>query len=245
MRSLLTAGRAAFTDLLQRAWRRSAEHLHGPLTMAGALAHFAPRFQVATVVDVGASNGCWTEMALRHWPEARYLLIEAQRDPHEPALRALQARRPQVDYVLAAAGGRLGTVHFDASDAFAGRASDAPVAGRDIVVPVTTIDHEVAARGLPGPYLVKLDTHGYEVEILRGAGRVLAEASLLVVEAYNFTLCEGALRFPELCAHLEPLGFRPVGLVDAMYRPKDGALWQLDLVFARADRPEFRSNEYA
>lgn len=236
---------AALADLLQRAYRRSAEHLHGPLTMEGALAHFAPRFPVATVVDVGASNGCWTEVALRHWPDARYLLVEALRDPHEPALRALKARRPQVDYVLAAAGSRRGTVHFDASDPFGGRASDGPVGGRDLVVPVTTVDHEVAARALPGPYLLKLDTHGYEVEILRGARRVLEEASLLVIEAYNFTLCDGALRFPELCQHLEPLGFRPIGLVDAMYRPKDGALWQLDCLFARADRPEFRSNEYA
>jgi hypothetical protein len=30
-----------------------------------------------------------------------------------------------------------------------------------------------------------------------------------------------------------------------MRRPADRALWQFDLVFARADRPEFQSNAYA
>ena len=37
------------------------------------------------------------------------------------------------------------------------------------VVRETTIDHEIGAYGLPGPYLIKLDTHGYEAPILCGA----------------------------------------------------------------------------
>lgn len=234
--------------MLARLARRGGYHVRpaseGPISMEGALAHFAPRFPVATVIDVGASNGCWTEIAMRSWPDAAYLLIEAQRDPHEPALRALKARSPRLEYVLAAAGHRSGTIHFDASDAFAGRASETTAPAHDIEVPVTTIDAEVARLRLPGPYLVKLDTHGFEVEILEGARAVLPQTSLLVIEAYNFELGGGALRFPRLCEHVEALGFLPVGLVDLMYRPKDGALWQFDLIFARSDRPEFRLAQY-
>jgi FkbM family methyltransferase len=235
----------AVTGLLRRAGYELHPASLGPITMERALAHFSSRFEIATVIDVGASNGCWTELALRHWPKASYLLVEAQRNPHEPALRRLRSRVPQVEYVLAAAGARTGTIHFDASDPFAGRASDRPVEHCDIEVPVTTLDHEVEQRRLRGPYLVKLDTHGFEVQILEGARRVLAESALLVVESYNFTLCDGALRFPDLCDHLERAGFLPIGIVDAMYRPKDGALWQLDCFFARSDRPEFRDNRYA
>ena len=103
---------------------------------------------------------------------------------------------------------------------------------------------EVARRSLSPPFLVKLDTHGFEVPILDGASRTLEETSLLVVEAYNFDLGPGALRFPDLCRLLEQRGFRCVDLADPMWRPRDGALWQLDLLFVPASRPEFASNTY-
>jgi FkbM family methyltransferase len=230
-----------------RALRRAGWQLHpvaaGPATMEEGLAAFAERIEVATVVDVGASNGSWTEVARRYWPDAHYLLLEAQRAPHEAALAELRRRVPRLDYVIAAAGDRAGTIHFDASDPFGGAASRSGGGGR-IEVPMTTVDAEVERRSLPGPYAIKLDTHGFEVPILDGARRTLASASLLVVEVYNFRIAEGALRFPDMCRHLEGLGFRPIAMVDLMYRKKDGVLWQCDCFFARADRAEFRSDEY-
>lgn len=238
----------AVRSLAQNVARRGGFEVHrvqnGPLSMQRALLHFSHRIPVSTVIDVGASNGCWTELALPCWPAASYLLIEAQRDPHEADLRRLRQRDPRIDYVIAAAGNRAGSIHFDASSPFAGRASETAGPGHDIVVPVTTLDDEVARRGLGGPFLLKLDTHGYEVPILDGAPRVLANTNLLVIEVYNFTLGDGALQFPDMCARLRTHGFRPVGIVDLMYRPKDGFLWQFDLFFARSDRPEFASDRY-
>jgi FkbM family methyltransferase len=244
MRKLVEAGISIIGGMVRKVGYQLRPVSAGPITMEAALSHFAGRIPVSTVIDVGASNGCWTEQALRRWPNATYLLIEAQRVPHEPELARLKRRHPRVEYVLAAAGNRVGTIHFDASDPFAGRASEQPLGGKDIEVPVTTLDAEVSRRGLRGPFLVKLDTHGFEVEILGGADRVLADTSLLVVEVYNFTLGKGALQFPEMCEHLGRRGFRPVAIVDPMYRPKDGLLWQFDCFFARADRPEFQSQSY-
>lgn len=196
------------------------------------------------VIDIGASDGRWTELAMRHFPSARYLLIEAQAGPHEEKLQALRARRSNVDYVIAAAGRRPGVLHFDASDPFGGLASDQPFEQNGIEVPAVTIDDVVAERDLPGPYLLKLDTHGFEVPIFAGAARTLEQTSLIVVEVYNFTLCEGALRFAAMCDYLEQRGFRPLDLFDVMHRPKDGVLWQFDLLLGRSDAAEFASNRY-
>ena len=42
------------------------------------------------------------------------------------------------------------------------------------VVRETTIDHQSGASSLPGPYMIKLDTHGYEVPFLYAGDGVLA-----------------------------------------------------------------------
>jgi FkbM family methyltransferase len=213
-------------------------------SLHSTLRRLAPLRDVRTVVDVGASDGRWSAVALRAFPRARYLLIEAQSAPHEAGLRRLKARHPGLDYVIAAAGPRSGTIHFDASDAFGGMASDRPFPANDIAVPMTTLDAEAARRGLKGPFLVKLDTHGYEVPILEGAEATLHDTAILVVEAYAFRLSAACLRFHELCAWLEQRGLRCIDLCDVLHRPHDGALWQMDLVFVSGSSPEFRVSTY-
>lgn len=213
-------------------------------TMESALRRFAAGHPIGTVVDVGASDGRWSAMAHRQYPEAAYLLIEAQANPHATGLELFSKKFENVHYVLAAAGDHIGTINFDASDPFGGAASKTPLDENDLVVPMTTIDFEVTRLGLHPPFLLKLDTHGFEVPIFEGASATLPTTELIVVEAYNFELQSGSLRFHELCFYLGERGFRVIDLVDVMRRPGDGVLWQFDLFFARSDAPEFSSNAY-
>ena len=198
---------------------------------------------VGTVLDVGASDGRWTEVCRRYFPEAYYLLIEAQR-PHEPALAALKRSSANLDYVIAAAGDTQGEIYFDATDLLGGIASHTPFPENGITVPVTTLDREVQQRRLAPPYFLKLDTHGFEVPILAGARATLAQTALLMIETYNFNFSAENLRFHQMVAHLETLGLRCVDLCDPLPRRRDGALWQFDLFFAPANSPTFASESY-
>jgi hypothetical protein len=67
---------------------------------------------------------------------------------------------------------------------------------------------------------------------------------MLVIEAYNFTLCPGALRFHELCFFLESRGFRCADMFDLMVRPLDDTFWQMDLVFLPSGHSIFQSNHF-
>jgi FkbM family methyltransferase len=195
---------------------------------------------IETVIDVGASDGRWSQTMMQYYPSARYLLIEAQRATHEPMLRQFQASHGNVICEICAAGNRCGEINFDASDPFGGQASSSPYAENNVVVPMETIDGLVRKHNLNGPFLLKLDTHGFEVPIFEGAVDTLANCAMLIVEAYNFNLCPGCLRFYELCGYLEERGFRCVDLFDVMVRPKDQALWQMDMVFIPASASEFQ-----
>jgi FkbM family methyltransferase len=211
--------------------------------MNGGLIRAAHRGGINTVIDVGASNGGWSEIAREHFPRARFLLVEAN-GVHEPGLREFKERVPEADYVLAAAGDRVGSLNFDNSSPFGGAASIEAQPGT-ITVAATTIDHEIEKRSLPPPFAIKLDTHGFEVPILEGAKTALRDTNLLIIEVYNFTLCPGALRFFEMCDYLQPLGFSPIDLCDPMYRPSDGAFWQCDMFFVRNDSGAFKNTDYA
>jgi len=204
-----------------------------------------PDVSIETVIDVGASNGQWSARMMRYFPNAKYLLIEAQESAHGAALQRFKAAHPNVEYELCAAGAYDSEIHFDASDPLGGLASTTPFPKNDIFVPVTTIDNLVNRRRLHGPFLIKLDTHGFEVPILEGARQTMVQSAMLIIEAYNFTLCPGALRFYELCQYLEPRGFRCVDMFDLMIRPGDHAFWQMDMVFLPSTHPVFQSNRYS
>lgn len=216
-------------------------------TFAGMLLRLKARQpQFRTVVDVGASDGNWSRRLAAVLPSAKnYILIEAQ-SVHREGLARFSADFSASRIVAAAAGGRTGEIYFDADDPWSGLAAETPDVrpGKWIRVPVTTIDQEVGSSAFPGPYLVKLDTHGFELPILEGARATLAQTELLVIECYNFDVAPGAQRFPEFCQHLASLGFRCVDMFDLGYRPSDGAFWQCDIVFARADAPVFATSHY-
>lgn len=199
---------------------------------------------IETVIDVGASDGRWSKEMMTYYPSARYLLIEAQRAAHESMLRQFEAQHKNAICELCAAGNRNGEINFEASDPFGGQASPSPYGKSNVVVPMETVDGLVRKHGLKGPFLLKLDTHGFEVPIFEGAVETLTNCAMLIVEAYNFTLCPGCLRFHELCAYLEVRGFRCVDMFDIMVRPKDQAFWQMDMVFLPASAPEFRVAEF-
>lgn len=198
---------------------------------------------IQTVVDVGASDGRWTRSFQKYYPRSNYLLIEAQA-VHKASLENFCRENNSVQFVLAAAGEKKGVLYFDASDPFSGQASYTPYTANNIEVPVVAIQDEVHARGLRGPYLLKLDTHGFEVPIVKGALRILPETEVIVMECYNFKISPESLIFDEMCGYLRGLGFRCIHLVDPGFRPFDGSLWQMDLVFVKDNRPEFQHLAY-
>lgn len=193
---------------------------------------------VATVFDIGASNGRWSRLAMPHFPKARFLAIDPLVE-REPELKRLKAQEPRFDYVLSVAGeqanGEVSIAVGDDPDTSTIGGSE----GGARKVPSHSIDELCRVKAARGPYLLKFDTHGYEVPILRGATETLRQTSYIVMEVYNFRHTTDTLLFSEMCTLLEGMGFRCFNMVDPLQRPGDRSLWQMDFFFARADDPVF------
>ena len=188
--------------------------------------------QINTVIDVGASNGSWTKMCMGHFPQADFLLVEANQY-HANALGTFCEQYSKVQYVMAAAGEHDGTCYFDGSDPFGGGAFLESHPWTDRAVAMISLDEEIKRKNLSGSFLLKLDTHGFELPILRGAQQLLQNTGLAVIETYTFRLNPNALLFYELCAYMDSIGFGVIDFSEPLWRAKDMALWQYDLFFAK------------
>lgn len=194
-----------------------------------------------TVIDVGAAKGKWSLRCAQVWPQARYLMVEPLAE-NQGALAAITQAHPTWQHIAAAAGATAGEVTFSVTPDLDGSAVYED--NRNLpqrTVPVVTLD-DIAPP--TGDCLLKLDTHGYEVPILKGATNLLPRCSLLVIECYGQRITSDTLLFHELCAWLAPHGFRTAAIVDVMQRPCDHSFWQADLFFLRDNHPVFKDITY-
>ena len=200
------------------------------------------KLEINTVIDIGASDGRWSKCVRPFYPDAFYYLIEAN-PYHEDQLKLFKKNTPHLDYIISAAGDTSGDLYFDSEELFGGVASHTPFDKKTcIIVPATTVDQEVQRKQLRPPFLVKLDTHGFEVPILNGAEQTLQHTNLLIIETYNFDIGKESLRFWEMCSLLYSKGFRPIDMCDPLYRSFDDSFWQIDLLFIPKERKEFTSH---
>ena len=197
------------------------------------------KIEVASLIDVGASDGIWSKAFAKRFPRRHHLLVDANQI-HVPALTRVCQENPNWCFEMTAVGNITGELYFDASDPLGGNLSATPWNENYRPCPVATIDDLLDRHPLPGPIMIKLDTHGVELPILAGAAKTLKQTSVLVIEAYNIVAGEPAVPFWDLCRHMADLGFRPLDVFDLLYREIDNAFWQFDLLFVRSDLPLFK-----
>ena len=175
------------------------------------------------ILDVGANDGETVATFLRRFPDARILAFE----PYAPLYQRLRRRfrhATTVETLNVALGATSGTarlhlysghrmnslLRLDADPAnpmasgFAEKGS--------VSVPVATVDDVARERRLPRIDILKVDTQGYDLEVLRGAGSQLAarRVGAVLLEVNFVPMYERQASFTELHAFLSGHGYRLV-----------------------------------
>jgi FkbM family methyltransferase len=172
-----------------------------------------------------------------YFPEADLLLIDPLEE-HVPALREISRKHRNAKIAIGAAGAAAGKIAINVyPDRLTGSSCmvDPCEVGGPRQVPMITLDEECASRALRAPYLIKIDTQGFELEVLRGASRILSETEIVILEVSFFRLFTSNPIFSEVIVFMAERGFEMYDLLGYSTRPLDGALAQADVVFARRD----------
>ena len=195
----------------------------------------------STIIDVGAASGSWTKQAIMHWPKATYHLIEPLEEQFG-RLQKLQEKYKGIKIHAGVAGEVKNKVNFSVTGDLDGSGVYGDNAENVRQVDVYPIDELVGSQGTN--FLIKLDTHGYEIPILKGASGTLKKTDALIIEVYGFYVSPTAILFHEISDYLMKIGFRLYDIVDVMRREKDQAFWQADAVYLKSDHPVFSDNRY-
>jgi len=92
-----------------------------------------------------------------------------------------------------------------------------------------------AGRSFSGPIMLKSDTQGYDLEVLRGAQDVLSNVSVIVVEYALEHIYDGAPSGSDITEWLNKVGFRLSGLYPVSRIPGSEFLLEMDAIYV-ADR---------
>jgi FkbM family methyltransferase len=221
-----------------KSWRRSLPPI---------LAHYkALGLTAATVIDVGVGPG--TPELYEGFPAARLVLVEPLLE-WRPQLEHVREARA-ADIVIAAAGAEPGETRISVHRAPVCSSILGPYQGEDAeqewrTVSVVRLDDMASELALDGPFVLKADVEGAELEVLAGATQVLAEAELVLLEVSLFKLVPGTPQLHEVVAWMHEHGFVIGELYDGHNRPLDGSLARLDAAFIREDGQFRRTHAYA
>ena len=194
---------------------------------------FAPR----TLVDVGVGPG--TPPLYDAFPEAHLVLVEALSE-YEDDLRRILAARDGA-YHLSALGSAEGrqTIHIEPGNRM--KSSLLPrtaltETGDSLTtreIPVTTLDRLLEAQRFEPPFGLKIDTEGFELEVIRGAERFVRDAIFVIAEASVAERFEGGYRFAELVGEMAGHGFQVCDFLEVSRSSRAPEPRYVDVLFRR------------
>ena len=142
------------------------------------------------LLDVGANKGDWTAQALAFAKTSEEVHVHA----FEPSLatRSMLTSRFTESAVVTvqpyALSDTVGEAEFYSNEDGAGTNSLSPSSGVNVeVVPLSTIDLFLQQSGIENVSMVKIDTEGFDLLVLRGAEQSLLDGRIDVVQfEYNW-----------------------------------------------------------
>jgi FkbM family methyltransferase len=200
------------------------------------------RYAIATVVDIGANTG-------QYGIHLRQLGYRGRIESFEPlpsafaqlAARASRDERWRTTQKAVAKDAGSVTLHVSANSVSSSilemtsrHCSAAPESATvaDIVVQAISLD-SILSGVTEMPILVKIDTQGYEREVLGGGEAMLSRISLLELEMSLVELYAGQPLFEDLHAWVTSSGFQLVSMGEGFFDEETGELLQIEAIYAR------------
>jgi FkbM family methyltransferase len=203
--------------------------------------------RIDTVLDVGANSGQFAGLAFDVGFGGVLVSFEAQESVHRDLVR--RAARRGGSWIIApraAVGSGRGRIELNisqnsvSSSILPMRSVHLEAAPQSRYVGKETVDlarlDELATPLIPRArnIMIKVDTQGYERQVLEGATALLERTAAIQLELSLVPLYDGAPSFVELTGYVQQLGYELFSIVPGFRDRRSGRLLQMDGFFVRA-----------
>ena len=217
-------------------------YAQAPNMKLGLLAAQSRGLNPKVIIDVGAFEGDWTRMAKQIWPDSRIVMVEA----NEEKLEKLSTVKTAVGAELHSA--LLGPTDGIEVDFFVMESGSSVFEEQSSIprhaVKKTTQTLDSLLSDITSVDLLKLDTQGFELEVLRGALRLLATAEAAILEVSLIQINRGCPLLHEVLSFMDERGFVCYDILEIHRRLLDGATNQVDLLFLKPSSHLLRDKRF-
>lgn len=203
-------------------------------------------FNPHTVIDVGVAWG--TEELYYGFPDAYFHLVEPLEYFREQIDKWLLTIRGEAHFFAAGAEDSVKLLSIKKDElSLAGSslvfntvssvdASNSDRIEQEIIV--KRLDDILKDHSIKAPCLLKVDAQGYDFTILKNCPLTLSQTEVVIVEANVFPFYKSHSGAPsnqllDIVHFMSSFGFTLFDIFDPLYRPGDGALAQVDLLFCK------------
>ncbi|OQP67657.1 FkbM family methyltransferase [Niastella populi] len=193
-------------------------------------------FSPELTFDIGAYQGDFSNMCLEIWPETTIYAFEALKDKISPLKRRFASNNVKV------IEGIIGQEDKESINFYADETASSVLASEEVntekkVVSqkMMRLDSFIKSENLKPPTLLKIDTQGYEYEILQGCGKVLNSIEVILLELNFLEVYQNVKLAHEVIAFLSEHDFVIYDICEIHRRPLDMALFQIDFLFIKKD----------
>ena len=191
---------------------------------------------VSTLIDVGSAYGTQDFYILNQ--NAELFLIDPIKE-YEPYVQEILKKR-NGGYEITALGKENGNIILNVQVNYPTRST---ILERTVLtkkggriekreVPVKTLDSIILKHALKPPFGIKIDTEGFEIEVIRGAKEALSQTAFIIAETSVQKRFEDSYTFVEFINEMFARGFEVSNILSAK-RDKAGLVRFMDILYVR------------
>lgn len=190
-------------------------------------------FRPDVIFDVGAYKGEFAKACLEIWPSSKVVCFEAQADKVE-RLKRFSASEIRVSVV----GGLVGNENKDQVKFHESETASSILEehiSKDFnenFHKMRTLDSAVEEFNLAIPGFLKIDTQGFEYQVIEGFSNKIDKVDVVLAELNLLDIHKGVKLASDVIHLLSKKGFVPFDICELHRRPLDQVLWQVDFLFS-------------
>ncbi|CAN5300797.1 FkbM family methyltransferase [soil metagenome] len=183
------------------------------------------KFNIGTIIDVGAHNGRVSQTLHILFPEAHIYAFEPNLLLHESIIKKISKKNLTLESLAISNLNSKKIIYIANNSALSSimqllipnRIENIKVIRKKKTIKTTTLDSYFEGKKLQKKILLKIDTEGAEGLVLEGGKKFLKNVSIVHIETYHTKIYKNQALFNEVYDFLISLGFTYKGNINEAY----------------------------